>query len=100
MHVRVLPLDVVLEVEVGETLMEAAWRLDYYWPTACYGAGQCTECRTVIEVGWENFDPPDAYEQGALDEIAVFAGRTTRLACQARVRGDAVVTKVGVRFIE
>src|SRR3954468_4662086 len=52
--VRVQPLDIDIEVEPGETLIEAAWREGYDWPTVCYGQAECTACHVVVVDGAEN----------------------------------------------
>jgi 2Fe-2S ferredoxin len=98
--VRVRPLDVDIEVHDGESLMEAAERLGYYWPTGCHGMAICTECHIEIESGAQNFAPMEEEERDALRwDFAVDGPGMSRwrLACQARPVGDAVVTKPGVK---
>ncbi|EFC80759.1 2Fe-2S iron-sulfur cluster-binding protein [Parafrankia sp. EUN1f] len=120
--VRVEPSGVELEVEPGETIIEAAWRLGYRWPTICHGQGTCTVCRLEVVRGAEHLVPPGAEEVGALEPLlsggprrdltgvtaaagaAGAAGVTgvgnLRLACRARVTGDAVVRRKGVRRVQ
>ena len=98
--IRIQPLDRVVEAEEGETIMAAAWRDGLYWPTTCGGEGICTSCACTIEEGADNLDPLGRSERKTLSEErgeAALRDGKLRLACQARVRGDVVVTKPGVR---
>jgi ferredoxin, 2Fe-2S len=98
-RVVVAPSDAVIEVRKGESLMRAAERLGYHWPTICHGQAECTAC-------WIAVDDPDAFEKPAdleLGALKLFAGRSfyagmhLRLACQARPVADTTVSKRGVR---
>ncbi|MEO6198280.1 MAG: 2Fe-2S iron-sulfur cluster-binding protein [Dehalococcoidia bacterium] len=97
--VRVLPDEIVFEAEDGQTIMDAAHEHGYYWPTTCGGQGTCTSCACVIEDGLENLDSMGRSEHRTLaedrGEATVRSGKV-RLACQARVQGEVVVTKRGV----
>jgi ferredoxin, 2Fe-2S len=94
--VRVEPEGFVLTVESGETLIEAAWRLGYVWPTTCYGKAECTMCHVEVVAGAENLSALGDEEAAAL---AVLGRRANglRLACRLQLAGDAVVRKRGVR---
>jgi ferredoxin, 2Fe-2S len=95
--VRVEPLGVSIEVARGETLMAAAERQGYRWPTICHGQALCTTC--FIEDS-EAFEPPDQLELTGLEMFSgrsYYRGRALRLACQARPFADTVVFKRGVR---
>ena len=98
--IRIQPLDRVVEAEEGETIMAAAWRDGLYWPTTCGGEGICTSCACTIEEGADNLDPLGRSERKTPSEErgeAALRDGKLRLACQARVRGDVVVSKPGVR---
>lgn len=97
--VRVLPLDVTVEVRPGETLFAAARRTGLRWPSICGGDGACTVCFIRIEDGLERAGPEQPGERERLD----FAGRREpafRLACQTRPQGPLVVFKKGVKPAE
>jgi len=98
-RVHVGPIDVTFELGPDETLIAAAWREGYYWPTVCGGRGECTACHVVIEEGAANAVPPDRIEDLVL--APVLARRdprlTIRLACQLKVRGPVRVHKKAVR---
>lgn len=87
-----------LEIRVGpdESLMAAAQRQGYRWPTLCNGVGECTICFVKMRAGVENVAAAEAAETDRLHEC----GRTDpdiRLACQLRLRGPITVFKRGLR---
>ena len=99
--VRVEPKGIVLEVQVGETIMEAATRLGYSWPTVCGGQASCTTCVCDVEEGAEALEPISRLERTELERVFPTLerrGLPVRLACQARPTADVVVTKRGVRL--
>ena len=97
--VHVGPIDVTFKLGPDETLIAAAWREGYYWPTVCGGRGECTACHVIIEDGAANAVPPERIEDLVL--APVIARRdprlTIRLACQLKVRGPVRVRKKAVR---
>lgn len=97
-HVLVHPMEIQLEVRVGETAFDAARRLGYRWPTLCGGQGTCTTCHMMVNEGVTNLSEITAYETEGLSRVLPRGkGGTFRLACQAKVLGDVAVTKRGVR---
>ena len=98
--VRVEPLGVDLELRAGETLIEAAWRAGYDWPTVCFGQAQCTACNVVVVEGGDNLSHVGPEEATALlmlrsSGLANLSAR--RLACRLEAHGPATVEKPGVR---
>ena len=55
--VRVEPDGHVIPVGEGESLIEAAWRQGYDWPTTCYGQARCTACHVEVVSGGEHAAP-------------------------------------------
>jgi ferredoxin, 2Fe-2S len=99
--VRVEPSGVSIEVRPGESLMAAAERQGYRWPTVCHGQAACTVCCIVLENDAGAFEPPSLTEMQGLKLLAersFYEGKTVRLACQARPITNTVVTKRGVRL--
>ena len=101
-RVLVEPLGVVFELGQNDTLMSAAQRAGYYWPTICHGNAQCNRCvvRVIDGSGLMPYTPTELaglrsvrWRDGAEDH-------SERLACQLRAAGDATVHKRGVRAIE
>jgi ferredoxin, 2Fe-2S len=98
--VRVEPAGIDLAVEEAETVMHAAERLGYRWPTVCHGQAVCTTCFFEVLEGSEHLVAVAPLERSALASSALVAGLgggPVRLACQAQVTGDVVVGKRGVR---
>lgn len=98
--VRVEPAGFELELEAGETLAEAAWRLGYHWPTTCWGQAECMLCYVRVLEGEGQAEPPEDEELSRMESLMPrpFRSPVTRLACRLRVRGPGVVVqKKGVR---
>ena len=88
----------VLSATDGETLMRAAERAGYRWPTLCHGGGSCSICFVEVLSG-DGLSAPTPAEIEALRfaNVAARCAGPARLACQAQVRGAVVVRKRGVR---
>jgi ferredoxin, 2Fe-2S len=98
--VRVLPDDILIEAEDGQTIMDAAHNAGLYWPTTCGGEGICTTCVCTVDDGVAHLEPMGRGELKTLSEDRdpkMLADGKLRLACQARVRGDVTLTKRGIR---
>jgi ferredoxin, 2Fe-2S len=97
--VRVEPAGIELDVSDGETVLAAARRVGLAWRSMCGGFAQCRTCYfTSTEP--DAFSVVEPLEAAAVKLLAPTLGETlgvVRLACQARVMGNAVVRKVGVR---
>ena len=98
-QVRVEPMGLEFEADAGESLMAAADRAGYQWPTLCHGVGTCTICVTEVLAGGDGLAPVGTVEQAALSLLFPRPLRRgdLRLACQAIVEHDVVVEKRGVR---
>ncbi|AYF75473.1 (2Fe-2S)-binding protein [Nocardia yunnanensis] len=84
----------------GQPLMAAGVAAGYRWPTVCGGKGDCRVCFVEVLEHSERLSTPEPAEAQAIREISATLGRhagPVRLACQARVHGDVVVHKRGVR---
>jgi 2Fe-2S ferredoxin len=97
--VRVEPAGVELEVAEGETVMAAAERAGYRWPTVCGGQAQCGVCALEVLSGGDGLSAPAPLEAGRLaqlPEIRMWPERTYRLACQLRVPSEELAGRAGV----
>jgi 2Fe-2S ferredoxin len=97
--VTVEPSGVAIHVEDGESLMAAAQRAGYRWPTICHGKAECTVCFVVAQDP-NAFTDPEPVELAGLEMFAgraLYEGKVLRLACQACPRRDTKVTKRGVK---
>lgn len=80
--------------------MDAFEAAGYFWPIGCPKAGECTNCAFEVISGLGRLSVMGRYERANL--IRQRGARSIedprlRLACQARVEGDAVLYKIGVR---
>jgi 2Fe-2S ferredoxin len=103
-RVHVEPVGVTFDLGEDESLMAAAQRAGYWWPTLCNGNAQCARC-VVRVVDSAGLAPPSAAELAALREIRWHGGPedpAERLACQLRIaeHATAEVHKRGVRRME
>lgn len=98
-RITIRPLDIEFDASVGETIMAAAQKEGYYWPTTCGGEGRCTTCACVVISGLDQLSERGRFEAKVLTEErgASVLDKPIRLACQAHVYGDVVVEKTGVR---
>jgi len=102
--VTILPANFEIEVRPGSTLMGAAQGLGYYWPTTCGGQAICTTCLTEVVSGGELLAEMSRSERKTLvaERGEAILSRPMRLACQATVLRDGMITvnKQGVRAAE
>jgi ferredoxin, 2Fe-2S len=95
--VRVLPADDVVEVDAGESLMAAARRQGWFWPTVCGGDCECGTCWVVVEEGAEHASAMEAAERTTLAKGMKANEPKVRLACQIKISGPMVVTRRSVK---
>lgn len=97
---RVEPAGWEIEVRRGESLLQAAWRAGYSWPTLCYGMGKCTACQCEVLDGLHLLSERTEAERQLLGDLRRRVRRADprriRLACQVEISGDVVVRKPGV----
>ncbi|KYH36267.1 MAG: ferredoxin [Candidatus Bathyarchaeota archaeon B23] len=77
-----------IEVEEGETILEAAAEGSIGLRSECGGRGLCGRCRVLVDDP-QAVSPPTAAEAKLLGASELEGA--VRLACQTRVRGDVVV---------
>jgi ferredoxin, 2Fe-2S len=95
--VRVEPSGIELTVADGESIMAAAQRHGYYWPTICKGNAQCNRCVLTV-VTDDGLTPMAPTELNGLRSVRWRDedDPSERLACQVSVNGSAVVEKRGL----
>ncbi|MCL4297333.1 MAG: DUF4445 domain-containing protein [Anaerolineae bacterium] len=77
----------VVEVSAGTLVGEAVAATGLPLEQPCAGRGTCGKCKVLLETGAA---PPDAIERANLTTGELAVGN--RLACRARLRGEAQVT--------
>lgn len=82
MRVTFSPIGNSAVARPNETLLDVARRAGAPIGNSCGGIGVCNRCRVRIVEGSENLTPPTRFEK--------LPGE--RLACQAIVLGDCIVT--------
>jgi ferredoxin, 2Fe-2S len=96
--VTVEPSGVTFPVEPGETVMAAANRQGFRWPTVCGGNASCGACLSLVADGDESCGPVEGEEAETLARVArITAAGTQRLACRLTLTGDVRLTRRGVR---
>ena len=96
---RVEPSGIELEAEPGETVMAAALRAGYRWPTVCGGQAECGVCALEVVDAPGALALPGADEaerMAVLPERRVHPDRTYRLACRLVAVDGLTVHKRGV----
>ena len=75
-------LDKEVEAESGQRLLDVAWAAREPLEGACEGAMACSTCHVIVEA--EDFKklPAASEEEEDLLDLAAYATRTSRLACQ------------------
>lgn len=88
--IEFMPSGVRAQAREGETLLQVALRAELDLDPWCGGAGACATCRVVVLAGAEGLSPMTNPERALL---RIVDGLTpgARLACSARVLGDASV---------
>lgn len=91
MHVNLTfqPMGLTVRISPGTTVLEAALQSELFLRHVCGGNMICTTCRCKVLEGAESLSPIGKNERRLLANLC--APVDTRLACQARVQGDAVV---------
>lgn len=95
------PLGIEVDSPPNETVMDAVVAHGFFWPVGCAKNGECTNCAMEVISGIGRLSAMGRYERQNL--LRQRGPRSVedprlRLACQARVQGDIVVYKSGVRF--
>jgi 2Fe-2S ferredoxin len=97
--VRVEPAAVTFPINPQESVIAAAWRAGFHWPTTCWGQAECGVCAMEVLEGVELLNPVGPAEASRLRALPRRDGAGRRLACQAKVVGPGTLTvrKPGVR---
>lgn len=99
--VHVQPGGAEFEVLANESIMDAARRQNFTWPTVCQGMGACTACYVKVLEGRSHVSEMAEGERTSLDPIyyrnpQAMAGEF-RLACQMTTKGPVTLFKRGIR---
>lgn len=87
--VTLLPQQLEIDVNAGESVFAAIRRVGVLVPTACNGKGTCGLCRVKVISGKENLDPPSPVEVRHLGNTYFIT--KLRLSCQVHPTGDVTL---------
>jgi ferredoxin len=75
-------LDKEVEAEPGQRLLDVAWAAREPLEGACEGVMACSTCHVIVDA--QDFEalPEASEEEEDLLDLAAYATRTSRLACQ------------------
>ena len=75
-------LDKEVDAEPGQRLLDVAWAAREPLEGACEGVMACSTCHVIVDA--EDFEalPAASEEEEDLLDLAAYATRTSRLACQ------------------
>jgi ferredoxin len=81
-------LDKEVEAEAGQRLLDVAWAAREPLEGACEGVMACSTCHVIVDA--EDFAtlPIASEEEEDLLDLAAYATRTSRLACQIVLTDD------------
>ena len=81
-------LDKEVEAEPGQRLLDVAWAAREPLEGACEGVMACSTCHVIVDA--EDFAvlPAASEEEEDLLDLAAYATRTSRLACQIILTED------------
>ena len=75
-------LDKEVEAAPGQRLLDVAWAERQPLEGACEGVMACSTCHVIVDVADFAKLPPASEEEEDLLDLAAYATRTSRLACQ------------------
>ncbi|MGF1510228.1 MAG: 2Fe-2S iron-sulfur cluster-binding protein [Myxococcota bacterium] len=90
---RVLPQDVSVEAETGETILEVAAERGVPVGSNCGGVCGCSTCHVYVLRGFDDLDEMEDAEADRLDR-AFDVRLNSRLGCQAEVGSDDLVIDI------
>jgi ferredoxin len=89
-------LDKEVEAKPGQRLLDIAWAAREPLEGACEGVMACSTCHVIVDS--KDFEelPPASEEEEDLLDLAAYATRTSRLACQIIVSEDMATLTVRI----
>ncbi len=92
-HETLAPSGAQLEVEPGTSICDALLAHGIEIEHACEKSCACTTCHVIVRAGAANLDPASEKEDDLLD-MAWGLELTSRLSCQARMKGEPVTIEI------
>mgnify|MGYP001188615925 FL=1 len=92
-HATLCPQGAEIDAPEGETLCNILLANHVDIEHACEKSCACTTCHVVVREGFGSLDPAEEKEEDLLDKAWGLEG-TSRLSCQARMRGADLVIEI------
>lgn len=92
-HATLCPQGVEIDAAEGETLCNILLANHVDIEHACEKSCACTTCHVVVREGFDSLDTAEEKEEDLLDKAWGLEG-TSRLSCQARMRGADLVIEI------
>lgn len=92
-NAELCPDGMVIEAEVGETVLDAALRNGIHIEHACEKSCACTTCHVIVREGFDSMEESDELEDDMLDK-AWGLEPNSRLSCQAIVEDTDLVVEI------
>ena len=92
-HEQLCPEGAVVEVDSGESILDAALRNDIPLEHACEKSCACTTCHVIVREGFDSLEESDELEDDMLDK-AWGLEPDSRLSCQALVADQDLVVEI------
>ena len=92
-HEELCPQGAVLQVESGTSICDALLHNGIEIEHACEKSCACTTCHVILREGFDSLDEAEEKEEDMLDK-AWGLEPTSRLSCQALVRGTDLVVEI------
>ena len=89
-------LDKEVEAEPGQRLLDVAWSAREPLEGACEGVMACSTCHVIVDAADFERLPPAGEEEEDLLDLAAYATRTSRLACQIILTADMSTLNVRI----
>jgi ferredoxin len=89
-------LDKEVEAEAGQRLLDVAWAAREPLEGACEGVMACSTCHVIVDPDDFEALPPASEEEEDLLDLAAYATRTSRLACQIMLTDEMETLTVRV----
>jgi ferredoxin, 2Fe-2S len=92
-HETLCPAGAQLEAPEGQSICQTLLAHGIEIEHACELSCACTTCHVVVREGYESLEPPTEKEDDLLDK-AWGLELTSRLSCQAKMKGDPVTVEI------
>lgn len=90
-----MPMEKIVEIEDGKSVLEAAIENDIPMQHACGGFCSCSTCHVKVVEGMDRVSAQEEDERDTI-ELADDLTDVSRLGCQTKIHGDITVEIVNL----